>query len=46
MQWNKLINEKDVRKTDRVIQTDSTNNVDKADRVVQTNPTISDEEKK
>ena len=49
MQRNKLINEEDVGKTDRVIQTDPTKNerdVDKAERVVQTDPTIFDEEKK
>ena len=49
MQRNKLINEENVRKMDRVIQTDATKIervVDKADRVVQSKPTIFDEEEK
>ena len=49
MQRNKLINEEDVGKTDKVIQTDPTNierDVDKADRVVQTDPTRFEEEEK
>ena len=49
MQRNKLINEDDVGKTDRVIQTDPTNierDVDKAERVVQTDPTKFEEQEK
>ena len=49
MQRNKIINEEDVGKTDKVIQTDPTNierDVDKADRVVQTDPTRFEEDKK
>ena len=49
IQRNKLINEEDVGKTDRVIQTDPTNterDVDKAERVDQTDPTKFDEQEK
>ena len=41
MQRNKLINEEDLGKTDRVIRTDPRNierDIDKAERVVQTDP--------
>ena len=49
MQRNKLINEEDIEKTDRVIQTDPTNterDVDKAERAVQTDPTKFEEQEK
>ena len=49
MQRNKLINEEDVGKTDRVIQTDPKNierDIDKAERLVQTDPTNFEEQEK
>ena len=49
MQRNKLINEEDVGKRDRVIQTDPTNieqDLDKAERVGQTDPTRFEEQEK
>ena len=49
MHRNKLINEEDVGRTDRVIQTDPTNverDVDKTERVVQTDATNFEEQEK
>ena len=49
MQRNKLINEEDGRKTDRVIQTDPSiieRDIDKAERVVQTDSTKFEEQEK